>query len=130
MKDFVESTELDAFFFLDSSYQFQLLMELAYRILTCQLAQELSAFFSVHDWQLINRALYIPLFIYNKQPFQVWFKDDDNDDDEDDDYDDDDEDDYDDDDYDDHYDDDDYDGDYDGDGGLFWMPPLPSTSHR
>ena len=39
-------------------------------------------------------------FTHNKQPFQVWFKDDDNDDDEDDDYDDDDEDEYDDDDYD------------------------------
>ena len=62
------------------------------------------------------------LFIYNKQPFQVWFEDDDNDDDEDDNYDDD----YDDDDYDDDYDDD----DYDGDDGLCWMPPLPSTRHR
>ena len=60
----------------------------------CHLAQVVSAFFSVHDWRLIDRALSILLFIYNKQPFQVWFEDDDNDDD----CDDDDEDDYDDDD--------------------------------
>ena len=129
MKDFVDSTEPDAFFFLDSSCQFQLLMELVSNILMCQLAQALYAFFLVHDWRLINRALYIPLFIHNKQPFQVWFKDDDNDDDEDDDYDDDDENDYDDDDYDD-YDEDGYDDDYDGDDGQCWRPPLPSTSHR
>ena len=95
----------------------------------CHLTQALSAFFSVHDWRLINRALSIPLFIYNKQPFQVWFEDDDNDDDEDDDYDDDDEDDYDDDDYDDDYNADDYDDDYDGDDVQCCMPPLPSTSH-
>ena len=99
--------------------------------MTCQLAQELSAFFSVQDWRLINKALSIPLFIYNKQPFQVWFEDDDNDDDEDaDDYDDYDEDDYDDNDYDDDYDDDDYDDDYDGDDGQFLRPRLPSTNHR
>ena len=85
MKDFVESTELDDFFFLDSSCQFQLLMELASKILTCQLALALSTFFSVHDWWLINKALSIPLFIYNKQPFQVLFEDNDNDDDDDDD---------------------------------------------
>ena len=133
MKDegyFVESTEIDAFFFLDSSYQFQLLMELTSRILTCQLAQELSDFFLVHDWRLINRALSILLFIYNTQPFQVWFEDDDNHHHDDDDYNDDDEDDYDDDDYDDDYDDDDYDDDYDGDDGQCCMPSLPSTSHR
>ena len=76
----------------------------------CQLAKALFAFFSVHDWWIINRTLYNPLFIYNKQPFQVWFEDDDYDDD-------DDEDDYDDDDYDNDYDDDDYDDDYDGDDG-------------
>ena len=121
MKAFVESTKPDAFFFLDSSCQFQLLMELASRILMCQLAQELSAFFSVHDWWLIKKALFIPLFIYNKQPFQVWFEDDDNDDDEDD---------YDDNDYDDYYDDDDYVDDYDGYDGQRWRPPFPSTSHR
>ena len=142
MKAFVESTELDAFFFLDSSCEFHLLMELTSKILTCQLTQALSAFFSVHNWWLITKALSIPLFIYNKQPFQVWFEDDDNyddddddydDDDEDDDYDDDDEDNYDDNDYDDDYDDEDddeYDDDYDGDDGQFWIPPLPSTSHR
>ena len=64
-------------------------MELTSMILTCQLAQALSGFFSVHDLWLINRSLSIPLFLYNKQPFQVLFEDDDNDDDEDDDYDDD-----------------------------------------
>ena len=92
-------------------------MELTSKILTCKLTQALSAFFSVHDCQLINKDLSISLFIYNKQPFQVWFEDDDNHDDEDDDYDDDDEDDYDDDDYDDDYGDDDYHYDYDGDYG-------------
>ena len=117
-KDFVESTEPDAFFFLDSSYQFQLLMEITSMSLTCQLAQALSAFFSVHNWRLINGDLSIPLLIYNKQPFQVWFEDDCNDDDDEDDYDDDD------------YDDDDYDDDYDGDDGHCWRPPLPSTSHK
>ena len=82
----------------------------------CQLAQALYAFFLVHDWRLINRALYIPLFIHNKQPFQVWFKDDDNDDDEDDDYDEDNEDEDDDDD-----DDDDVDDNNDHDnGGEQW----------
>ena len=126
MKDFIVSIEPDAFFFLDSSYQFQLLMELTSGILMCQLAQVLSGFFSVHDLWLINISLSIPLFIYNKKLFQVWFEDDDNDDDEDDDYEDDDEDEYDDDDY----DDDEYDDDYDGDDGQCWRPPLPSTSHK
>ena len=98
-------------------------MEVTSNILTCKLAQSLSSFFSVRNWWLINKALSIPLFIYNKQPFQVWFEDDDNDDDEDDEYDDDDDDDYDD-------DDDDYDNDYDGDDGQCWRPPLPSTSHK
>ena len=92
-------------------------MELVSSILTCHPAQALSTFFSVHNWWLINRALSISLFIYNEKPFQVWFKDYDNDDDDDDDYDDDDEDDYDDDDYDDGYDDDDYDDGDDGDDG-------------
>ena len=96
-------------------------MELASRILTCQLAQALSAFFLVHDWRLINRVLSISLFIYKKKPFQVWFEDDDDDDD-----------DYDDDDHEDDYDDNDYDYGYDDDGddGQCWRHPLPSTSHR
>ena len=83
----------------------------------CVSSHKHSTFFLVYDWWLINRDLSILLFRYNKQPFQVWFEDDDNDDDEDDDYDDGDEDEYDDDDYDDDYDDDDYDDDYDGDDG-------------
>ena len=63
-------------------------------------------------WHVIShRYLSISLFIYNNQPFQFWFEDDDNDDDEDNDYDDDDEDGYDENDY----DDDDYDDDDDDD---------------